>query len=117
MNGLDDVRGNLTLPTAGANGVRSPGPRPTPDVIYGTGIVHRPAHGEAAASVELTATVTKGAAIAARDLPGDRARPARAGRALEAYLFSYFTGEGTVDGEQIYFGAEQGQRRRCTGAS
>ena len=81
VNGLDDVRGNLTLPTAGANGVTVAWSSSDPAVIDGTGIVHRPAHGAAAASVELTATFTKGAASAEQDLPGDRARPARAGRA------------------------------------
>ncbi|MEU8661666.1 immunoglobulin-like domain-containing protein, partial [Actinoplanes philippinensis] len=54
IHDLDDVRGNLTLP-AQASWVSS-----DPATIAADGVVHRPATGQAAKTVTLTATVTVG---------------------------------------------------------
>ncbi|HEY6794314.1 MAG TPA: immunoglobulin-like domain-containing protein, partial [Kineosporiaceae bacterium] len=105
--GLDDVRGNLTLPVTGSGGTSVSWTSSNPAVVTGTGEVHRPAPGSSAVTVTLTATVTLDAASATRDLTATvPALPAPA--ALEGYLFSYFTGEGTADGEQVYFGLSRG---------
>src|SRR4029453_11260350 len=75
-------------------------------VIDASGIVHRPAFGEPAATVELTATLTKGPASVEKEFTAtvpalpEQVEP-------EAYLFSYFTGD-TIAGEKIYFGASNG---------
>jgi hypothetical protein len=104
--GLDDVRGSLTLPTAGANGVAVAWASSAASVIDATGVVHRPAHGDPAATVELTATLTKGAASVAQTYTATvPALPAQV--EPEAYLFGYFTGD-SIAGEKIYFGASNG---------
>ncbi|MFI5551279.1 family 43 glycosylhydrolase [Streptomyces sp. NPDC051738] len=107
VHNLDDVRGNLTLPATGAYGTDVTWSSATPDVIAADGVVHRPAHGEGATTVELTATVTKGEASKTRvftakvpELPKNEA--------LKGYMFSYFTGEGTADGEQLYAALSKG---------
>ncbi|GIF40726.1 immunoglobulin-like domain-containing protein [Actinoplanes xinjiangensis] len=101
VHDIDDVRGNLTLPATGIHGTTVTWSSDRPDVIDGTGIVHRPGAGQGAATVALTATVSTGAASATRTMTATvpELPPARA---KAGYLFSYFTGEGTADGEQIY---------------
>ena len=67
----------------------------------------RPAHGAPAEEVTLTATVTHGSNEAVRVFEADvPALPQAA--AKEAYLFTYFVGESTDNGEKIYFGASKG---------
>ncbi|WP_167550988.1 immunoglobulin-like domain-containing protein [Cellulosimicrobium cellulans] len=106
VTNLDDVRGNLTLPTAGLHGA-SVAWATSSGTISPTGEVTRPAHGEDAETVTLTATVTVGAASATRELAAHvPALPAQ--EDLAGYLFSYFVGEGTATGEQVYFGLSQG---------
>jgi len=96
-----DVRGNLTLPAAGESGTAVSWASSDPAVISAAGEVHRPAHGAGAASVTLTATVRLNAASATRDITATVPElPAAA--PLKGYLFSYFTGEGTANGEQVY---------------
>ncbi|MFF3846630.1 family 43 glycosylhydrolase [Streptomyces sp. NPDC002328] len=107
VRNLDDARGNLTLPTAGSYGTAVAWSSARPDVVAADGIVHRPAHGAGATSVELTATVTKGAAKATRVFTA-KVPELPASAALKGYLFSYFTGEGTSDGEQLYFALSKG---------
>ena len=63
---VDDVRGNLTLPTSGANGTTFTWESSDPSVIDGTGVVHRPTHGQPTATVELTATGALESATAER---------------------------------------------------
>ncbi|MFC4066951.1 immunoglobulin-like domain-containing protein [Actinoplanes subglobosus] len=101
VHDVDDVRGNLTLPSAGVHGTTVTWSSDRPEIIDGTGVVHRPAAGQGSATVALTATVTTGGASATRTLTATvpELPPARA---KAGYLFSYFTGEGTADGEQIY---------------
>ncbi|WP_402461516.1 family 43 glycosylhydrolase, partial [Isoptericola aurantiacus] len=106
VTNLDDVRGNLTLPTSGAGGAEVTWATAS-DTITPTGEVTRPAHGEDAQDVELTATVTVGEASAQRTFAAHvPALPVV--EDYEGYLFSYFIGEGYADGEQVYFGLSQG---------
>jgi hypothetical protein len=101
VRNIADVRGNLTLPATGAYGSSVAWSSDRPEVIDGNGVVHRPAAGQDAVTVQLTATVTSGAASATRTMTATvpALPPARA---KTGYLFSYFTGEGTADGEQLY---------------
>ncbi|GAB2881840.1 hypothetical protein GCM10027074_57780 [Streptomyces deserti] len=107
VHNLGDVRGNLTLPATGSYGTEVTWTSAQPDVISADGVVHRPAHGEGATTVELTATVTKGDAKTTRAFTAE-VPELPAGQALKGYLFSYFTGEGTFDGEQLHFALSKG---------
>ncbi|MFI7412696.1 family 43 glycosylhydrolase [Streptomyces sp. NPDC049627] len=107
VHNLDDVRGNLTLPVQGDYGTDVSWSSADPDVVSADGVVHRPAHGDGATTVDLTATVTKGAAKTTRPFTAKVPElPAKA--ALKGYMFSYFTGEGTADGEQLYAALSKG---------
>ncbi|MEU4486843.1 family 43 glycosylhydrolase [Streptomyces purpurascens] len=107
VHNLDDARGNLTLPKSGKYGTAVTWSSARPDVLSADGEVHRPAHGDGATTVELTATVTKGEAKATRVMTAEVPElPAEA--ALKGYMFSYFTGEGTSDGEQLYAALSKG---------
>jgi hypothetical protein len=107
VHNVDDVRGNLTLPATGASGTTVTWTSSDPAVISPTGVVHRPAAGSPAAAVTLTAKVTYKTTSVTRDLIAKvPALPAPA--AKTGYLFSYFTGEGTADGEQLHFALSQG---------
>jgi beta-xylosidase len=104
---LHDVRGNLTLPVVGKNGSSITWVSDQPGIITSTGEVNRPAYGSGDVQVNLTATITKESAAQSKlftatvkELP----KPAD----YEGYLFPYFTGEGTSNGEQIYFALSQG---------
>ncbi|WP_367324888.1 family 43 glycosylhydrolase [Streptomyces sp. HUAS ZL42] len=107
VHNLDDVRGNLTLPTDGAYGTTVAWTSAKPDVVSADGVVHRPAHGDGATTAELTATVTKGEAKATRTFTANVPELPQK-EALNGYMFSYFTGEGTSDGEQLYFALSKG---------
>ncbi|MFE6176760.1 family 43 glycosylhydrolase [Streptomyces sp. NPDC056464] len=107
VRNLDDVRGNLTLPARGGHGTDVTWTSAQPDVITSDGLVHRPAHGTGATTVELTATVTKGEARTTRVLTAKVPELAKQA-ALKGYMFSYFTGEGTADGEQLYAALSKG---------
>lgn len=107
VHNLDDARGNLTLPASGTYGTDVTWSSADPDVVSAEGVVHRPAHGAGATTVDLTATVTKGEARTTRvftakvpELPEKEA--------LKGYMFSYFTGEGTANGEQLYAALSKG---------
>ncbi|MFD2686434.1 family 43 glycosylhydrolase [Streptomyces phyllanthi] len=107
LHGIDDVRGHLTLPGTGAYGTTVRWTSGEPHIIDATGAVHRPRPGEGAAFVQLTATVTRGSAEAVRyfdatvpEVPEEQE--------YAGYLFAYFTGEGTPDGEQIRFALSRG---------
>ncbi|GAA2645727.1 family 43 glycosylhydrolase [Streptomyces vastus] len=107
VDNLDDVRGNLTLPATGQYGTKVAWASAKPDVVSGDGIVHRPAHGDGGTTVELTATVTKGDAKATRAFTA-KVPELPAEEPLKGYMFSYFTGEGTSDGEQLYAALSKG---------
>ncbi|MEU6378811.1 family 43 glycosylhydrolase [Streptomyces sp. NPDC046909] len=107
VHNLDDVRGNLTLPADGDYGTEVAWSSADADVVSAEGVVHRPAHGDGATTVELTATVTKGDAKATRVFTA-KVPELPAKEALKGYMFSYFTGEGTSDGEQLYAALSKG---------
>ena len=110
VHGLDDVRGNVTLPASSVSGVDVVWSSSNTQVIASDGVVSRPAHGDPAASVTLTATATKGEAALTRTFAATvPALPAK--QEYESYLFSYFTGD-SVAGEKIYFGASTGNDAR-----
>ncbi|MEV1067947.1 family 43 glycosylhydrolase [Streptomyces sp. NPDC050263] len=107
VHNLDDVRGNLALPATGSSSTAVTWSSARPDVVSADGAVHRPAHGAGPTTVELTATVAKGTATATRVFTAKvPALPAK--EALKGYMFSYFTGEGTSDGEQLYAALSKG---------
>ncbi|MGN9911248.1 family 43 glycosylhydrolase [Phytohabitans sp. LJ34] len=107
VHNLDDVRGNLTLPAGGDYGTAVTWSSDRPDVVSPTGEVHRPAAGAPAASVRLVATVTLNGAETARTFTAV-VPPLPPRQDLKGYMFSYFTGEGTANGEQVYFGLSHG---------
>jgi hypothetical protein len=102
VRNIDDVRGNLTLPTTGDNSITVSWSSSNPQVITATGEVTRPATGAASATVTLTATVTKNAAISTRTFTAT-VPPLPAAEPLKGYLFSYFSPT-----EQVYFGLSEG---------
>ncbi len=107
VHNLGDVRGNLTLPTTGTHRTTVRWASADPAVVDTTGLVHRPKHGKGTRYVRLTATVTRGEAHTQRaftatvpELPKQRK--------YTGYAFSYFTGEGTADGEQVRMALSRG---------
>lgn len=107
IKNIDDVRGNLALPSSGSGGTTVTWTSGDPAVISASGEVHRPAHGAGATTVTLTATVTRNSASATRDFVA-KVPELPAQEPLKGYLFSYFTGEGYSNGEQIYNGLSNG---------
>lgn len=103
----DDVRGNLTLPTAGLHVTSLSWTSSAPDVVTATGEVTRPAYGASAVAVTLTVTATRNGATASRDIVV-QVQPSPAPADYDAYAFAYFAGESTDDGERIYFAASRG---------
>ncbi|MCP2245910.1 family 43 glycosylhydrolase [Lentzea aerocolonigenes] len=104
---LDEVRGNLTLPTAGENGTTVTWTSSNRKVITPTGEVSRPPAGGKAAKVVLTAKVSSGKQSTSRSLTAT-VLPLPAKEPLAGYGFFYFTGEGSPNGEQIYAAASNG---------
>ncbi|MFD1150303.1 immunoglobulin-like domain-containing protein [Saccharothrix hoggarensis] len=103
----DDIRGNITLPTAGLHGVEVSWKSTRKKVVTETGEVTRPEHGAKPERLTLTATVRSGEEQAKRRFDVTvTPKPAR--QDYEGYLFGYFTGEGTATGEQVYFAASRG---------
>ncbi|GAA2674561.1 family 43 glycosylhydrolase [Actinoplanes palleronii] len=107
VRNADDVRGNLALPGSGAAGTTVTWTSSDPAVLAPSGEVHRPPHGAGDTTVTLTATVTKGSAAATREFTA-KVPALPAAEPLKGYLFSYFTGEGYADGEQIYHALSNG---------
>lgn len=104
--GLDDVRGNITLPSAAGSGITVTWSSSDAGTINGDGVVNRPATGSEQKTVTLTATFTKGEASAAREFTAT-VKPLPADAAYEGYLFAYFTGD-SIEGEKIYLGLSDG---------
>ena len=104
---IGDVRGNLTLPVTGADDTTVTWASDRPGVIAPDGVVHRPAPGAESVRVNLIATVTLNAASSSRTFEA-LVPPLPAKQALKGYLFSYFTGEGKADGEQLYAALSEG---------
>ncbi|WP_215453949.1 family 43 glycosylhydrolase [Streptomyces sp. ATCC 21386] len=107
VHNIDDARGNLTLPTSGDFATKVSWSSANPDVVSAEGVVKRPADGDGATTVELTATVTKGDAKKTRSFTAKVPELPKK-EALKGYMFSYFTGEGTSDGEQLYAALSKG---------
>ncbi|MFF5187731.1 family 43 glycosylhydrolase [Streptomyces sp. NPDC000345] len=107
VHNLDDARGNLTLPASGTYGTDVTWSSADPDVVSADGVVHRPAHGAGTTTADLTATVTKGDAKSTRVFTA-KVPELPAKEALKGYMFSYFTGEGTANGEQLYAALSKG---------
>ncbi|WP_062135994.1 family 43 glycosylhydrolase [Demequina aestuarii] len=102
VTNIDDVRGNLTLPTE-IDGLPVTWSSADTGIITTDGIVNRPGSDT---EVTLTATVTKGEATAVREFAA-QVRAAVELDAFEGYAFSYFTGD-SLAGEKIYFAASDG---------
>jgi hypothetical protein len=98
---LDDVRSAINLPTEGANGSTITWKSDDREVIANDGIVNRAEPGGKTRKVKLTATVKRG---------GEKEKltftatvpPLPAEADYTGYFFTYFTGEGTPTGEQVY---------------
>lgn len=101
------IRGNITLPTTGLHGTSVEWRSSEPSVITPAGEVSRPAPGEEQVRLNVHARVRLGKTFTQR-----RFRltvlPLPAPAANEGYMFTYFTGEGTATGEQVYFAASRG---------
>lgn len=104
---IDNVRGNLTLPVQGQNGTSIAWQTGSPLVITASGEVARPANGSGDAEVKLTAFVSKNGVSATKAFDA-RVVELPVKEDYAGYLFSYFTGEGTPDGEQVYFALSEG---------
>ncbi|KAK1963480.1 family 43 glycosyl hydrolase [Colletotrichum sublineola] len=99
---LDDVRGNLYLPTV-ADGLTVNWESNSSSVISSDGVVKRQPVDTA---VALTASIEYEGVSQKRELVAS-VRKAVALDPFEGYAFSYFTGN-TIAGEKIYFAASQG---------
>ncbi|HZH62172.1 MAG TPA: immunoglobulin-like domain-containing protein, partial [Metabacillus sp.] len=107
VHNIHDVRGNLTLPTSGENGTKITWKSSDPKMITATGEVKRPAQGVGNKTVKLTATISlNNEMITKAFLANVKEMPKK--QAYEGYVFSYFTGEGYTNGEQIYFALSEG---------
>lgn len=109
LEGLDDVRGNITLP-ATASGIAVNWSSDQPGVLSASGVAARPAHGEAPATAKLTATLKRGESTVTKEFTATLpALPEPAEKT--GYMFTYFTGD-SLAGEKIYFGASNGNNAR-----
>ena len=106
LAGLDDIRGNITLPAQGEFGSAITWSA-SPAIVTATGEVTRPAYGRPDVPVTLTATIAKGATERTKTFAAlVRALPRT--QDPERYFLGYFTGEGLADGEQLRFGLSTG---------
>ncbi len=102
ITGIDDVRGNITLPGAPA-GITLSWTSSDAAVVTADGVVTRPSSDR---TVVLTAHLSKGSATTTRDFTAT-VRKAIAAAPYEGYAFAYFTGN-SLAGENIYFAASEG---------
>ncbi|MFC4335514.1 immunoglobulin-like domain-containing protein [Salininema proteolyticum] len=105
---IDDPRSALNLPAEGAEETRISWRSSREDVLSSDGRVNRPEPGSDAVAVTLTATVEKDRARAKKrfttEVPALPEQEDYAG-----YFFTYFTGEGFPDGEQVYAALSDGE--------
>ncbi|WP_277679868.1 immunoglobulin-like domain-containing protein [Gracilibacillus dipsosauri] len=104
---VEDVRGNLTLPQYGKNDTVITWTTSDSSIITTTGEVRRPAYGEGDKEITLVATLKIGSEYARKTFKANvKEMPQQEDK--YGYLFSYFTGEGYTNGEQIYFALSEG---------
>ena len=104
---LNDVRGDLYLPTSLADGANVTWASSNPAVIDSTGLVNRPATNT---SVTLIATVNLSGGLAQQQFTANViAAPTTVinGQTLAGYAFTYFTGD-TKAGENLYVAVSNG---------
>ena len=109
LNGADDVRGNITLPTETENGSKITWASSNESIVsskpvgeMAAGVVNRPSKDT---TVKLTATFTSGKETATKDIDVVvKAAPAEL--QLTDYLFAYFPYAG-VKNEKIYFASSE----------
>ncbi len=105
---MDDVRGNLYLPTTAEHNVEVSWESSNPDVISPAGDVSRPAYGEGNITVTLTANLSIGSETATKQLEAIVQEHPEKIEDNAAYLMTYFHGENYPDGEQIRFAYSDG---------
>ncbi|WP_051197096.1 family 43 glycosylhydrolase [Jonesia quinghaiensis] len=102
VNTIDDVKGNITLPSEHAR-TSVTWESANPSVVSTQGIVTRQPQ---ATTVELTATLTRGEATTTKTFTA-QVRPAYEVDEYEGYAFAYFTGDSKA-GENIFLAASKG---------
>jgi hypothetical protein len=104
---VGDARSHLHLPTAGDNGTVISWKSNKPAVVSADGLVKRSDPGGKTQNVKLTATIERGKAKVKRTFTAVvPPLPERAD--YTGYFFTYFTGEGRADGEQVYAALSDG---------
>lgn len=110
INNIDDVRGNLELPVKGENGSVITWESSNTNIIthadngrYKAGMVTRP---ETDTDVTLTASLTIEDQVTTKVFTA-KVKAAIEQPKFEDYMFAYFTGEGSANGEQIYFASSK----------
>lgn len=107
VHNIQDVRGHLSLPTSGLYGTTITWASAQPNVVSLTGEVQRPANSRGDVDVKLTATITLNSASATKEFIA-KVKELPADEKYAGYFFTYFTGEGTSTGEQVYFALSNG---------
>lgn len=107
VHNINDVRGHMALPTSGLYGATITWASVQPNVVSVTGEVKRPAHGSGNVDVKLTATITLNSASTTKEFIA-KVKELPADEKYAGYFFTYFTGEGTAAGEQVYFALSNG---------
>ncbi|MEK4361132.1 immunoglobulin-like domain-containing protein [Paenibacillus sp. FSL M8-0212] len=107
VHNINDVRGHITLPASGLYGTTITWASAQPNVVSVTGEVKRPAHGSGDVDVKLTATIKLNSASTTKEFIA-KVKELPADEKYAGYFFTYFTGEGTATGEQVYFALSNG---------
>ncbi|WP_433583425.1 immunoglobulin-like domain-containing protein [Paenibacillus amylolyticus] len=107
VHNINDVRGHITLPASGLYGTTITWASVQTNVVSVTGEVKRPAHGSGNVDVKLTATITLNSASTTKEFIA-KVKELPADENYAGYFFTYFTGEGTSTGEQVYFALSNG---------
>lgn len=102
ITNIDDVRGNIHLPTT-KDGMSVSWSTSNTNVISIDGIVHRQS---SQVQVIITATITSNGVSGERSMTATVKAAAKM-ESFEGYLFSYFTGN-SISGENIFFAASDG---------
>ncbi|WP_405172242.1 immunoglobulin-like domain-containing protein [Paenibacillus sp. FSL H8-0280] len=107
VHNINDVRGHIALPASGLYGTTITWASAQPNVVSVTGEVKRPAHGSGNVDVKLTATIKLNSASTTKEFIA-KVKELPADENYAGYFFTYFTGEGTATGEQVYFALSNG---------